>query len=653
MSKVTSQKPLVSDQILNGWQTLISQLADFANVSPAMITLGPPISHHICSCSNSRSLADNRASKESRAKTASRQPARLSLPEEPSHMAWFASGDTKRPGTNYVPSADLTLCWPDGETFGTICLPELSRLPELSGQTGLSAVKLLPDDKQSPDNATLAHNHYLQLLSGLRRTIETHLHSLWQQHSLQRENEELQTRLQSRTQDLAALNYSLNQEIDKRQAAEQLLEHQHLHDAGTGFFNQQGLENQLERRLAADINAEIAVLHLGFANGRHLQARFGYQAWEQILRLYARHIESEPELNLTIARTSATDLVLLISSSQLSYHLNTLCHQLLNLHQSEWEWQQQRFHLHAYVGIATSLDSRDVHALLEHAHGAMLVCKDSGYGFHYHSSATEQTFSPGNAFSGSLQQALQGDEIVMLFAPKVQPKSRLWVGAQPQLRWKHPQLGDIRHDSLMLIAKQNGLGAELGNFILRQAIETASRWYRQFSQLTIAIPLSAEQMENGQLAWQIEALLNAHDLSAIHIELEIPERALLGDEVTLRNTLSSLHDMGIHLTLSEFGSGPTSFHQLKMLPFDGIKLDKHFMRQLASDRGDPSTLRSVIHIAKKLGLQIALEGIDHPAQEAFFSAEGCDVAQGSLYAQPLSAEEFELVMFNQRESIAK
>lgn len=620
MSKISSHTRQVSEETLNGWQTLVNQLADVFNVDPAVIVPGRIIDSQLYQCSETHSLPHHNVEAGKDTQTSS-----TVFPQRPSLQPWFPANTSSRTLPSSA-SPGLTLHWPDGTLFGSICVLDF------------------------PLNGT---SRYFHVLQGVQLSIEAHLTALHQQHALHLTNQELQTRLQTRTQDLAALNFSLNQEIDRRQGAEAQLNYQRLHDAGTGFFNQQGLETELQTRLSEATQPHIAVLHLGFANGRHLQARFGYQGWEQILQLYARQLESEPELKMSIARPSATDLVLLLSSQHLSQPLDTLCHQLLNLHQNEWEWQQQRFHLHAHVGIATSLDNRNVHALLEHAHGAMLVCKDSGYGFYYHASATEQTLSPGSAFAGSLQQALQGDEIVMLFTPKVEPGSRHWVGAQPQLRWNHPQLGDIRHDSLMLMAKQNAQSAEVGNFILRHAIETASRWHQQFSDIRLAIPLSPGQMENGQLARHIEALLNAHDISALSIELEVPEQALSGDEVTVRNTLQTLHEMGIHLTLSEFGSGPTSFHQLKMLPFDGIKLDKHFMRQLSSDQGDSSTLRSVFHIAKKLGLQIALEGIDHPAQEAFFGAEGCDVAQGNLYAQPLAAEEFELVMFNQRESFAK
>lgn len=617
MSKINPHYRLVSEDTLNGWQTLVNQLADAFSVTPAVIVPGRTLDSLVCRVSDTRYQLSN--------DTLSLKDTFVTTELEAANRSWPASSGTTFTQRRDL-DADLPLQWPDGQMFGAICVLDI------------------------PSNATSRYRHFLQ---GVQLSIEAHLKSLYQQQTLLLANQELQSRLQNRTQDLAALNFSLNQEMDRRQAAESQLNYQRLHDSGTGFFNQQGLETELHSHLSTETLPQIAVLHLGFANGRHLQARFGYQGWEQILQLYARQITSPANLELSIARPSATDLVLLVCATHLRQPLDALCHQLLNLHQNEWEWQQQRFHLHAHVGIATSLDSRNVHALLEHAHGAMLVCKDSGYGFHYHASETEQTLSPGGEFAGSLQQALQGDEIVMLFVPKVQPDSRQWIGAQPQLRWSHPQLGDIRHDSLMLMAKQNSQSTEVGNFILRHAIETASRWHKQFRDIRIAIPLSSGQLENGQLARHVEALLNAHDISAPSIELEIPEQALLGDKVTVRNTLQSLHQLGVHLTLSEFGSGPTSFHQLKMLPFDGIKLDKHFMRQLSSDQGDPSTLRSVIHIAKKLGLQIALEGIDHPAQETFFGAEGCDVAQGSLYAQPLAAEEFELVMFNQRESIAK
>ncbi|MDF4360477.1 EAL domain-containing protein, partial [Vibrio parahaemolyticus] len=146
-----------------------------------------------------------------------------------------------------------------------------------------------------------------------------------------------------------------------------------------------------------------------------------------------------------------------------------------------------------------------------------------------------------------------------------------------------------------------------------------------------------------------EHLLEAFHLPARFLELEVTESALIADEVVARTTLKKLNKLGVTLSLDDFGTGYASFSYLKKYPFDAIKIDKSFVQQMEKSDDDRAIICSIIHIAKKLELQVVIEGIESPQQEQFLIGEGCDIGQGFLYGKPMPCNEFEQSLFNQRQ----
>ncbi|MBY8315083.1 GGDEF and EAL domain-containing protein [Vibrio fluvialis] len=621
MSRINTHALTVPQDMLSGWQTIVNLLADILHVPAALIMrIHDEEIEVFCANNNVRQpyhSGDTEALGHGLyCETVVHSRKELVVPNALNDLKWRKNPDI---ALGMVAYCGIPILWPNGDVFGTICVL---------------------DNKENFFTPT-----YRQLLHCFRTAVESQLTVIYQHHKLKLLNDDLQARIQIRTQDLADLNYSLNQEIDKRKAAEQLVAFQQHHDSGTAFLNRAGLESELEQALQS--KQPLALIHIGFANARHVQSRLGYQRWEQVLKRYRERVGHFEGVEIVTARPSVTDLILLVKANSLDRTLELLCHRLTGIHQAEFQLDRERFHLNAYIGIATRADSDSSSELIQYATEAMQACKDSGYSFYYHSQSAFDNVSSANAFESYLLQALQNDDLLLSFLPKVAPDSRRWLGAQTLLRWSHPLLGDVSHDALVTMAEQNGLMFELGHFILRHTIETASRWRTAYPELKLTASISAVQLQNGQLAQQIEALLNAHDVLPSQLDLEVNESALLSDEVVARNSLQALHDLGVHLTLSEFGSGFASFHHLKKYPFDAIKIDKTFIQQLVSNSEDQEILRSVIHVAQKLHLEVGVEGVDSPELDAFLVEEGCDSAQGYLYSRPIATEEFELAMLNQ------
>jgi EAL domain-containing protein (putative c-di-GMP-specific phosphodiesterase class I) len=229
----------------------------------------------------------------------------------------------------------------------------------------------------------------------------------------------------------------------------------------------------------------------------------------------------------------------------------------------------------------------------------------------------------------------------------VSPINGEWTGAEALLRWDHPKLGQVSSELLIKMLEDNGLIFEVGNYVLRSAIEQASEWHKHSPHFKMAVNVSSVQLKNPQFAEQVQQLLSVYSLPSIALELELTESTIIADEYLASKTLNTLHDMGVGLALDDFGTGYASFNYLKKYPFDTIKIDKSFLSQWNDPGEGLAIVRSIISIAKKLKLAVVMEGIENEAQQKLILEEGADLGQGFYYGKPMPKTEFEQHLIEQ------
>ncbi|WP_047047814.1 EAL domain-containing protein [Vibrio mexicanus] len=625
MSKINTHDLAIPSQMLEGWQHIVDLLAEIINVPSALIMRIHPKDIEVVSSSLVMPNPYTPGDKESLGQglyceTVIDTQSPLLIPNAVKDTYWCNNPDIKLGMISYC---GVAINWPNGDAFGTICVL---------------------DSKENHYTDT-----YQRLITSFRDSIESQLTSLYQQAELNNLNRELKNRVTTRTQDLVELNYSLNQEIDRRRAAEEKIHYQKFHDVGTGFLNRRALEDKLDE-LIENIpitGQSIGVINVGFTNGRRIQSKHSYRVWDKILIDFRDRLSCKVNYNIVTARPSSTELALVVSNIAILDILSELCHYLVDIAQSEFDVEGEKLHLHTYIGVATSNDSRESSKLLKCAAEAMLACKDSGHKYSFYSKDISDSQTHINQLESYLLQAVRNDDLLLYFQPKVSPVTHKWTGAEALLRWRHPVLGDISNETLIHMAEQNGLIFEVGNFVLRAAIEKAAQWQNVVDDFKVAINISAIQLKNIHLAEQVEDLLNTYQLPAHYLELEVTESGLIEDEVVAKGTLSSLHNLGITLSLDDFGTGYSSFNYLKKFPFDSIKVDKSFVQQLEKSHEDREIVRSIISVAKKLNLSVTIEGIENAKHEAFILEQGCEFGQGYFYGKPMPCDEFELFLVNQ------
>ena len=626
MKKIKTIDLDIPDDMGSSWQNIVDLLAQITQVPAALIMRVHSNYIEVFSTSNSDNNPYNKGDTETLGnglycESVMESKQQLVVPNALSDPKWENNPDVELGLISYC---GIPLLWPNGELFGTICIL---------------------DSKENHYTPT-----YIKLLESFRTSIESQLKTLFQHAKLTQMNRDLKNRVYTRTKDLASLNYSLNQEIDKRKAAEQKINFQRNHDLGTGFLNRSAFESRLNHKLLSKTkltDCSFAVVHIGFTNGRRIQARYGYNALDQVLVEYRQRIDSISDLEVITARPTSIDLVLAFSVKDLDHRLEELCQTLVKVGHSEFAIENDKVHLHAFIGIAVTNSEDNAESVLQKSSEAMLACKDSGQKFAYYSQSHTEEQSHINKIEGYLLQAVRNDDLMLYFQPKVCPLTHRWVGAEALLRWRHPVLGDISNETLIHMAEQNGLIFEVGSFVLRCAIEKAKEWSEYVDDFKMAVNVSAVQLKNAHFAEQVVHLLETYHLEPRFLELEVTESGLIADEVVAKNTLESLHDIGVTLSLDDFGTGYASFSYLKKFPFDVIKIDKSFIDQMLNSKEDSEIVRSIVQIAKKLDLKVTIEGIESEVQEKFIIDEGCDVGQGYLYGKPMPSQEFEHSLINQ------
>ncbi|MGO2319280.1 MAG: sensor domain-containing phosphodiesterase [Vibrio toranzoniae] len=626
MKKIQTLDLDIPDDMKSGWQNIVDLLAELTETPAALIMRVHANSIEVFSTSNSQNNPYTKGDSETLGsglycESVMESQQQLIVPNALSDPQWENNPDIELGLVSYC---GIPLLWPNGELFGTICIL---------------------DSKKNHYTPT-----YIKLLESFRISIESQLKTLFQHAKLTQVNRELKNRVYSRTKDLASLNYSLNQEIDKRRAAEQKINFQKNHDLGTGFLNRNAFESRFNQKLLSQrrlTGCSFAVIHIGFTNGRRIQARYGYSALDQVLVEYRKRINNIDDIEVLTARPTSVELVLAFSVKDVHHRLEELCQTLVKVGHSEFLIENDKVHLHAFIGIAVTDKEDHAESILQKSSEAMLACKDSGQKFAYYSQSHTEEQSHINKIEGYLLQAVRNDDLMLYFQPKVCPLTHRWLGAEALLRWRHPILGDISNETLIHMAEQNGLIFEVGGFVLRNAIEKAKEWSEYVDDFKMAVNVSAVQLKNAHFAEQVVHLLETYHLKPSFLELEVTESGLIADEVVAKNTLELLHDIGVTLSLDDFGTGYASFSYLKKFPFDSIKIDKSFIEQMLHSNEDSEIVRSIVQIAKKLDLKVIIEGIESEVQEQFIIDEGCDVGQGYLYGKPMPSKEFEHSLINQ------
>ena len=303
----------------------------------------------------------------------------------------------------------------------------------------------------------------------------------------------------------------------------------------------------------------------------------------------------------------------------------------------------QAIHLGASVGIAIAPDDGDDPAeIMRNADLALYAAKASGRGaFRRYDVSLNEQMRERRAIETGLRLALAEGQLELYYQPLVDAKTGSITSAEALVRWNHPDRGLVPPSDFIGIAEETGLIVPLGEWVMRTACTEAATWPESMS---VAINLSPAQFRDRSLVSHVVQAFQASSLAPERLELEVTEGVLLSDETGTLETLNQLKALGVGISMDDFGTGYSSLSYLRKFPFNKIKIDQSFVRQVPDDAESSAIVQAIITMAKCLGMSTTVEGVETPEQFEFSVSAGCDTIQGYLIGRPVARDDLAVLV---------
>jgi EAL domain-containing protein (putative c-di-GMP-specific phosphodiesterase class I) len=290
-------------------------------------------------------------------------------------------------------------------------------------------------------------------------------------------------------------------------------------------------------------------------------------------------------------------------------------------------------------------DGKEALELMKHADTAMYAAKASGKGvYRFFQPEMLENLNQRIGLETELRHAIEDGALVLHYQPKVCVTDGKLRGVEALVRWPHPERGMIMPQDFIPVAEESGLIVSLGNWVLEEACRQAAEWQSRGLHITVAVNVSARQITKDRLAERIANLLERHSLPPTALQIELTETALLTAPEVATDTLNRLREMGMVIAIDDFGTGYSSLARMRRLPIDLVKIDRSFIENVDSDDKDAEVVRTIVALAKALGLEIIAEGVESERQSEILNESGCTVCQGYFFAKPQSVDQLETWM---------
>ncbi|MFI5914090.1 putative bifunctional diguanylate cyclase/phosphodiesterase [Dactylosporangium sp. NPDC051541] len=409
---------------------------------------------------------------------------------------------------------------------------------------------------------------------------------------------------------------------------------QAMHDELTGLPNR----SVFNARTAEALDAGPSVLMLDLDRFKEVNDTLGHQYGDELLRQVAARTTAAVRTTDTVARLAGDEFAILLPATGAADATRLAERVQASLHRS-FDLVDVTVDIEVSIGVASSPQED----LVRCADIAMYAAKDTKTGIVAYQPALHTEDSSRLQLLGDLRRALDADDQITLhYQPKVSLADGAVCGVEALVRWRHPDRGPIAPADFIPVAETTGLITRLTLYVLRHALAQARTWLDAGRDLPVAVNLSPRCLLDPGLVEDVTRLLAECRVPANRLRLEVTESAVMANPALATATLLRLHDLGVRLSIDDYGTGYSSMAYLKALPVDELKVDRTFVQHMDTDHDDAVLVRGAIELGHNLGMTVVAEGVETEAHADALRALGCDIAQGYHYARPLAAADLEL-----------
>jgi diguanylate cyclase (GGDEF)-like protein/PAS domain S-box-containing protein len=426
-------------------------------------------------------------------------------------------------------------------------------------------------------------------------------------------------------------------DITDRKQAEVEIRYMALHDALTGLPNRILLEDRLTQGIALARRSQksIAVLMLDLDHFKNVNDSFGHYTGDRLLEAVSKRLQTSLRESDIVARLGGDEFVIGVPMIADSRDIEAVAQKILAALDKPFRIEGRDLQISASIGIAEyPADGENPGVLLQFADAAMYEAKKKGRGvFCFFTPKLTEATQRRQKLESDLHHACDRGEFVLHYQPLISINAGRITAVEALLRWYHPEEGVILPNEFIPQLEEMGLMVEVGEWVLRTACLQNVAWRKEgLPRIRVAVNLSAQQFCRGNIVHTVERTLNETGLEPKWLELELTESLTLDDSETTIKIMQDLKRIGISLSLDDFGTGWSSLSYLRKFPLDRIKIDRSFMRDIASEPAAEALVRSILSLGRDLGLDCVAEGVETRQQLDYLQKQKCTEMQGFLYS---------------------
>jgi diguanylate cyclase (GGDEF)-like protein len=426
----------------------------------------------------------------------------------------------------------------------------------------------------------------------------------------------------------------------ERQATEN--QHQALHDALTGLPNRTLLHDRIGQaiRQADRELVPAALLLLDLDRFKEVNDTLGHHYGDQLLVQVGDRLRGRLREVDTVARLGGDEFAVLLPRIQTAEGAVAVAGKLQAAFDEPFMLDDLALDVDISIGIALYPEhGSDPDELLQRADIAMYVAKDTHAGFVLFDPKQDQHSPRRLALLGELRRAIDHQQLVLHYQPKVDAHTGQMLGVEALVRWQHPEHGLIPPNDFIPLAERTGLIGPLTNYVLDAALRQCRDWRQTGHELAVAVNVSARSLLDLAFPDQVAGLLARWDIPARLLVVEITESTIMADPDRALEILGRLNIMGVQIAIDDFGTGYSSMAHLKTLPVHELKVDRSFVSQMTSNTSDAVIVRSTVDLGRNLGLRVVAEGVEDPQTLQELDAIGCDAIQGYYISRPVPPDD--------------
>jgi len=451
-------------------------------------------------------------------------------------------------------------------------------------------------------------------------------------------------------------NIFVARNITDRKRAERRIRYLARYDALTKIPNRMQFQHLLQQCIARGLRSGqvVALLYLDMDRFKEVNDTFGHNAGDRLLEVLAERLTRTLPKDTVIGRLAGDEFALFVDGLPADADnrgpIAHLARSILTEVMRGFQLNQNEVYLTASIGVAfCPRDAENVIDLIRNADAAMYYSKQNGGNtFAFYSPEMNAAAVERLMLKSKLRRAVERDELVIRYQPKIDLRNGRIIGAEALLRWRLPGHGDVPPSIFIPLAEESNLILDIGEWVLnRVCMDYRNMQTEGANPGRVSLNLSLKQLRQASFILRCRAVFRRHSVSPTSFELEITETTLMADAKRTVRLLDELYAMGLHLSIDDFGTGYSSLSALQQFPIGTLKIDQSFVRDVSEDAGDATIVKTIIEMGRSLGMEVVAEGVESLRHLDFLRRNSCHYAQGKLFGEPCTAEDLLALLMRQ------